>query len=313
MRVSLIATVKNEAATMRAFLDSVAAQTRLPDEIVIVDGGSTDATLEIIRAHPLDVVLESRPCNIAAGRNRAIALASGELIAVTDAGCLLDPHWLERITDLRGADAVVGGYEPVVESLFDACQYAMHNLFRSAGSLESFAISSRSLAFRKEVWEDLGGYPEWLDFSEDTWFHNRIRDSRFSMRMEPSAVVRWRLRPGYRAIYRQFFLYMQGDGKARQHTRRHVARLAAYGAGVLMLCMSLSRPLWLIPLLAGFCAYLWQPVRNFRRLGLYPLSARALATMLAMLVTMDCGKIFGYISGLNSSSPHPAEQPRSER
>ncbi|WP_243361344.1 glycosyltransferase [Fundidesulfovibrio terrae] len=313
MRVSLIVTVKNEASSMGAFLDSVAAQTRLPDELVIVDGGSTDGTLEIIRAHPLDVLLESTPCNIAGGRNRAISLASGEVIAVTDAGCLLDPGWLERISDLRGADVVVGGYEPVVERLFDACQYAMHNLFRSSKSIDRFAISSRSLAFRKVVWEELGGYPEWLDFSEDTWFHNKIRASRFAMRMEPSAVVRWHMRPGYRAIYRQFFLYMQGDGKARQHTRRHMIRLAAYGGGVLMFCLSLSRPLWLLPLSAGFCAYLWQPVRNFRRLGLYPLSAKAMATMLAMLVTMDCGKIFGYISGLNSSVSHPADQPRPEK
>jgi len=80
-----------------------------------------------------------------------------------------------------------------------------------------------------------------------------------------------------------------------------------------MLCMSLTKPLWLAVLLAGFLAYLWQPIANFRRLGRYPLSARAVLTMLLMLITMDCGKIFGYISGLNSSSPITADEtgPRS--
>ncbi|MFP5222101.1 MAG: glycosyltransferase [Acidobacteriota bacterium] len=303
MRVSLIVTVKNEAATMGAFLDSVAAQTRLPDEVVIVDGGSTDETVSIARMHPLRAVVDSFPSNIAGGRNRAISLATGELIAVTDAGCVLDPQWLERITDLRGADVVVGGYAPIVQSLFDACQYSLHNLFRSSDSLGSFAISSRSIAFRKTVWQELGGYPEWLDFSEDTWFHDRIRGSRFTMRMEPGAVARWRMRPGLKAIYRQFFLYMEGDGKARQHTRRHMVRLAAYGAGVLMLLMSLARPLWLLPLALGAGVYLWQPVRNFRRLGAYPLSAKALGIMGVMLVVVDFGKIFGYLSGLRSSQP----------
>lgn len=311
MRVSLIVTVKNEAATIGAFLDSVAAQTRCPDEVVIVDGDSTDATLSIVRAHPLHAVVDCYPGNIAAGRNRAISLATGELIAVTDAGCVLDPQWLERITDLNGADVVVGGYAPIVQSLFDACQYSLHNLFRSSDNLDRYAISSRSIAFRKVVWQELGGYPEWLDFSEDTWFHDRMRASRFTMRMEPGAVVHWRLRPDLKSMCRQFFLYMEGDGKARQHTKRHILRLMAYGAGILMLLMSLERPLWLVPLALGAGVYLWQPVRNFRRLGAYPLSAKAVLLMAVMLVVVDFGKIFGYLSGLRSSHASPGDKARS--
>lgn len=310
MRVSLIVTVKNEAATIGAFLDSVAAQTRCPDEVVIVDGGSTDGTLSIVRAHPLHAVVDRFPSNIAAGRNRAISLATGELIAVTDAGCVLDPQWLERITDLKGADVVVGGYAPIVQSLFDACQYSLHNLFRSSDNLDRYAISSRSIAFRKVVWQELGGYPEWLDFSEDTWFHDRMRSSRFVMRMEPEAVVYWRLRPDLRSMCRQFFLYMEGDGKARQHSRRHTLRLTAYGAGILMLLMSFARPLWLVPLAVGAGVYLWQPVRNFRKLGTYPLSAKALLLMAVMLVVVDFGKIFGYLSGLRSSQASPEDKAR---
>jgi len=308
--VSLIVTVKNEADTIKAFLDSVAAQTRRPDQIVVVDGGSTDATMSILAVHPLDMIREYWPSNIAAGRNRAISQASGDVIAVTDAGCLLDQRWLERITDLQGADVVVGGYAPVITNLFDACQYSLHHIFRSSDRIENFAISSRSLAFRKIVWEELGGYPEWLDFSEDTYFHDKIRASRFVIRLDPEPLVHWGLRPDLMSVYRQFFRYMRGDGKARQHTGRHTTRLAAYGTGVLLACMSLSRPAWLIPLTLGIGVYLWQPVSNFRRLGVYPLSLRAVLWMAAMLLVVDLAKIGGYLTGLRDSPVLPRDDSR---
>src|SRR3982750_3343581 len=91
-RTSLIVTVLDEAGTIEALLDSVAAQTCPPDEVVVTDGGATDGAREKFRRWssrlPLSVV-ESPGANIARGRNLAIRSASGELIAVTDAGVRL--------------------------------------------------------------------------------------------------------------------------------------------------------------------------------------------------------------------------------
>ncbi len=102
MKVSVIATVKNEGESIRKLLDSLGAQTRWPDEVVIVDAGSTDDTVGILKAYteesslPLRVLV--RPgCNISEGRNTAIAEAGGEIIASTDAGVRLSPNWLEDL------------------------------------------------------------------------------------------------------------------------------------------------------------------------------------------------------------------------
>src|SRR6185369_733389 len=80
---------------------SMAAQTRLPDEVVIVDGGSRDDTVAIIQSYadklPLRVLIEPG-CNISSGRNRAITAAQGDIIAATDAGVELAPDWLEKLT-----------------------------------------------------------------------------------------------------------------------------------------------------------------------------------------------------------------------
>ena len=83
--ISLIATVLNEGDNIRGVLDSVMRQTRLPDEIVFVDGGSSDDTVAIIRGYadqlPLRLLVEEG-CNISEGRNCAIRAASGDIIAV---------------------------------------------------------------------------------------------------------------------------------------------------------------------------------------------------------------------------------------
>ena len=79
-RTALIVTVLNEAATIDALLESIAAQTRPPDEVVVVDGGSTDGTWERLQRGrtrlPLHV-LRAPGANIARGRNLAIEADDG--------------------------------------------------------------------------------------------------------------------------------------------------------------------------------------------------------------------------------------------
>src|SRR5512143_1443686 len=100
MPVTLIATVLNEGEAIRLLMDSIAAQTRAADEVIICDGGSTDNTPDIVRGYagrlPLKVI-ELPGANISAGRNAAIRAAAHDLIAVTDAGVRLEPEWLARI------------------------------------------------------------------------------------------------------------------------------------------------------------------------------------------------------------------------
>ena len=100
MRVTVISTVLNEGEAIRRLLDSLLAQTRRPDEVVIVDGGSRDNTVAVIQEYagrlPLRVLVEPG-ANISRGRNVAIAAATGDVIASVDAGVWLEPQWLEKL------------------------------------------------------------------------------------------------------------------------------------------------------------------------------------------------------------------------
>ncbi len=102
MKVSVIATVFNEREAIERLLQSLEAQSRRPDEVVITDGGSTDGTLDTLSAWvasgrlPLRAFKKSG-ANISEGRNAAIAMATSDVIAVTDAGVWLEDGWLEAL------------------------------------------------------------------------------------------------------------------------------------------------------------------------------------------------------------------------
>jgi hypothetical protein len=182
MKVSVIATVLNEGEALRPLLDSLIQQSRLPDEIIICDGGSADHTLQILNEYkdwlPLHVIVVPG-ANISQGRNRAIAAASGEIIATTDAGVVLSPYWLEDLTRPieAGETAVASGwFEPDSFTDFEVVMGATVLPERSDIDPATFLPSSRSIAFLKSAWAAVGGYPEWLDYSEDLVFDMRLRE-----------------------------------------------------------------------------------------------------------------------------------------
>ena len=124
-KISLITTVKNEQSTINEFLVSIMQQTRIPDEIIIVDGGSTDSTTNMIKGFKdkLPILLVSSPgSNIAKGRNEAIKNSKYDFVACTDGGCKLTVNWFQSIIvpfEQSSVDVVCGVYVPWIQSEFE--------------------------------------------------------------------------------------------------------------------------------------------------------------------------------------------------
>ena len=314
-KVSVIATVLNEGQAIERLLESLASQSRSPDEVVIVDGGSTDGTVAILEdwaaSGRLDVQILERPgANISQGRNQAIAAASGEIMATTDAGVRLEQDWLENLVSpfeeqsgSRPVAVVSGWFEADPATLFETAMGATVLPAIDEISEDTFLPSSRSVAFRKSAWESVGGYPEWLDFCEDLIFDIRLKDLYGPFPFARQAVVHFRPRSSLRAFYKQYYQYARGDGKADLWRRRHAIRYLTYlVAGPLLVALAvLHSPWWWLALLAGIAVYTATP---YRRLGpmlsSHSLFNRLKAVILVPLIRIvgDLAKMIGYPVGL---------------
>ena len=310
MHVSLVATVLNEGHSIRGLLDSIIAQTRPPDEVIICDGGSTDNTLSVLAEYqdrlPLTVI-EWPGSNISQGRNAAIRAAAYDVIAVTDAGVRLDPDWLKNLIAPFEADpstqVVAGFFLPDPQTPFEVAMGA--TVLPEPRDIDptTFMPSSRSVAFRLEAWESVGGYPEWLDYCEDLIFDFRLARQHGPFVFVPEAVVYFRPRPTLRAFLRQYYHYARGDGKAHLFTRRHLIRYLTYFAALPLILLAgiFVSPWWLLLLPAGGIYMFATPYRRlFAQWGDLPPVGKLQAALWVPIIRVmgDLAKMAGYPIGL---------------
>jgi glycosyltransferase involved in cell wall biosynthesis len=97
LALSLIIPAYNEEEHLKACLDSVAAQTRMPNEVIVVDNNSTDATRHIAESYPFVRVVNARQQGIVHARNAGFNAAKYGLIGRIDADSVLPPEWAAYI------------------------------------------------------------------------------------------------------------------------------------------------------------------------------------------------------------------------
>ena len=226
--ISLVSTIFSDRYGLERFFHAMSTQTRLPDEIVIVDAGSKDGTWELMQAEasrsdrPWKMkALQEIRCNVARGRNLAIEASEGDLIVSTDIGCDWDPEWLAgMVAPLMGDSAVelvVGSWAVRKQDLsgpWAITEWALKGDQRLEATEDSYS-SSRSIAYRKSVWEALGRYPEDLTLAaDDAMFHYLIEMAEVKRAGAPVVRCYWHRHESLQGFLKEAYRYGLGDGEA---------------------------------------------------------------------------------------------------
>lgn len=314
MKVSVIVPVRDEEDSIRELLDGLLEQTRLPDEIIITDGGSVDATPQIIEEY----ISNGAPVRLiragvalpGRGRNLGAAQARYQWLGFTDAGIRPAKDWLEALVKRAEKDdtidMVYGSWAPVTNTFFKECAaiaYVPPPTPRDGILARPRSIASTLL--RREAWEAVKGFPEHLRSGEDLVFMDRVEGAGFRFVHEPLAQVHWNLRPTLMSTFRRFLVYSRSNIRAGLFRQWQATILTRY-AGLLLILVAVLviNPRWFwIPIvlwLGMLAARAFVSIRRNR--NCYPATftynlKRALLIM-PVLAVLDAAAIFGTIQWL---------------
>lgn len=200
--VAVIIPVYNLGATLPATLASVEAQTRTPDEVLVIDDGSTDPrTIEVLREVESRGVRVIRQANrgLPAARNAAIRATRSDWVLPLDADDLLAPTFIERCLLAAGGRSRMG-----LVSSHMACfredprrpevTYVPLGFVREALPASNVASSAIALLRRAAI-EDVGGYDETLTAYEDWDLYCRLAGQGWEAAIIPEPLILNRMRP----------------------------------------------------------------------------------------------------------------------
>jgi len=302
MKVSLVVTVLNEEKTVKALLKSIAHQTLPPDEVIIVDGGSTDRTVKKLQEDKLKPrVIVAKGANRAKGRNLGVNYSENEIIAITDAGGTLDKNWLKEITRPfkdETVRVVAGYYRAKAKTIFEKCVTPYALVMPDKVNPQTFLPASRSLAIKKEAFWQVGGFPERFSDNEDFVFANRLRKERVKIVFQKAAVVNWFPRSSLKGFWTMIYRFSRGDARAGLRRLKVLSIFWRYFIFLSLLAIGqvlFPEATYLLAVI--FSLYLlWSVVKNFR----YVKNWQAFFWLPVLQLTADWAVMAGTLEGICS-------------
>jgi glycosyltransferase involved in cell wall biosynthesis len=228
--ISVIIPTYNEEENIAQCLVSLTHQTvaRTEYEIIVVDGGSKDATCTIAGKYA-DKVFTQKSKKVGGARNDGFMAAKGEIIATTDADCILPPTWIETIKRNFKDNRVVVLYGPVypiemgirnklsilLANTFSRIGYYSHTFFYTLGC---------NTAFRKDAFIKAGMY-RCFDAGDDLEIALRMKDQgnvSFDGRLKVGfSMRRYKQFGTLKSLYEWFYIVIHGgDTQKYSYTQK---------------------------------------------------------------------------------------------
>ena len=166
--LSVIIPAKDEAEVLPVLLESLAAQTRQPDEVIVADANSTDATRDIAKQFGAKVVEGGLP---GPGRNAGAEAATSDILLFMDADVQLPGNnVLEKAVkefEERRLDVAAADMKPYDGNAFDKFAHEVYNKYvRMVNPLKAHA-NGAFIMIRRQLHDEIGGFDETVVFCED--------------------------------------------------------------------------------------------------------------------------------------------------
>ena len=281
-KVSIIVAARNNEETIEECLKAVLAQTYPEDsiEVIVMDGGSKDATVKIAEKYPVKVF--SIRLNAPAAYNYAMKIAIHPILGFVDADAKVEKDWLKKLVP-RLDEPKVAGVSGNIETWNSenpwarSIGYELKTRYSRIGKYTG-RIATMNLLLKKRVIEEVGGFDEKLPSQYDTEFGFRISARGYRIAYEPSATCYHFNSPTVRAYFRQQMQYGKNTIKLyfkhstfsegrRDYGFRHehpACTAPSCNRRFLLGILEVLRPLWYVSallLLAMFVYYVYSAAK----------------------------------------------------
>lgn len=297
---SLVITVLNEEHTIDRLFDGLISQTVKPSEIVIVDGGSTDKTVEKINKYKNKInnlKIFSFKGNRSISRNYGVSKTKNSIIIFTDAGCVPKHDWIQNILvpfSDKSIQVVSGYYEGEYKNIFEKSLIPFV-LVMPDQIPNIFLPSTRSMAIKKNIFISLGMFDESLSHNEDYAFAVKLLNNKTNISFAKNAVVTWIPRKNLKSASWMFTRFALGDiqaGIIRPQLKNLAIRYLAF---LYIVSLTIEVPMiWpIIPFLI-FLFIIISNIKNYK----YVKDVRGLFWIPVIQLTCDLSILIGTLMGL---------------
>ena len=222
--ISIILPIRNEAKYIKQILESILYQRDIEQEIeiLIVDGMSTDGTRDIIikyqKDHPNIHLIDNPEKIVSTGFNWALNESKGDIIIRVDGHCEIAPDYIQKCLECLekiNADCVGGATEHVASGLVgESIKIAQSSFFGVGGVSFRKKVEKGQYvdtlafgAYKREVFDQLGGYDEELVRNQDDEFSFRMIQNDMKIWLDPSIKSTYIQRNSIMGLFKQYFQY----------------------------------------------------------------------------------------------------------